>query len=81
MKTIYTLKQIEALPTIKQGHTDDLKIETKDMRIWLSRLTKEDGIAFDNQVTIEKLYRATASSRKSSSFGTRWMTYKEYEAK
>ena len=51
----YTLAELEALPTITQGHTDDLKIQTKYIRVWLSRMTKEDGMPYDNQVTIERL--------------------------
>lgn len=51
----YTLAELEALPTIEQGHMDDLKIKTKYIKVWLSRMTKEDGMPYDNQVTIERL--------------------------
>ena len=51
----YTLSELEALPTIEQGHMDDLKIKTKYIKVWLSRMTKEDGMPYDNQVTIERL--------------------------
>lgn len=76
----YTLAELSALPTLSQGHTDDLKIETKGVRVWLSRMTVEDGMPYDNQVTVEKLYCAAASSRKPSTTGTRWVTAEEYEA-
>lgn len=51
----YTLAELAALPTIEQGHMDDLKIKTKYIKVWLSRMTKEDGMPYDNQVTIERL--------------------------
>ena len=42
MKT-YTVNELEALPTLYQGHTDDLKVETDTERVWLSRMQPEDG--------------------------------------
>lgn len=67
----YTLAQLEALPTIKQGHTDDLKIESGNGRVWLSRMTIEDGQPYNNQVTIERFNDAKG----------RWETVTSYEAK
>lgn len=64
-----SLKELEALTTLKQGHTDDLKIESDLCRIWLSRLTVEDGQPYDNQVTIELLVAG------------KWVTCKTYQAK
>ena len=32
---------------------NDLKIDTGNSRIWLSRLTTLDGMPYDNQITIE----------------------------
>ena len=49
----YTLKQLEALPTLSVGQADDLKIETEVTRIWLSRCGVEDGEPFPNKVTVE----------------------------
>ncbi len=82
----YTLKQLEALPTLHQGHTDDLKIEThkgypfkesKGVRVWLSRLTVEDGQPYNNQVTVEE-YR----EKKISGFDSwQWVTVQQYQAK
>ena len=55
----YTLEDLEDLPTISEGHTDDLKIEKYiygiKVRIWLSRMTIEDGMPYNNQVTVEYL--------------------------
>jgi len=51
----FTLKELQQLKTISQGHTDDLKIKTADTKVWLSRLTVEDGMPYNNMVTVEKL--------------------------
>jgi hypothetical protein len=97
----YTLAELEALPTISQGHTDDLKVEAYDIdkktkeittgtRIWLSRMTKEDGMPYDNQVTVEKLKGGYVSAtreqyQKQGKRGRweapRWVTVYTYEAK
>lgn len=66
----YTLSELEFMPTIEQGHTDNLKIKTENIRVWLSRMNIEDGQPYNNQVTIER--------RNSDS---QWVTYKQYEAK
>lgn len=77
----YTLTEIEALPTIEQGHTDDLKIQTSTMRVWLSRMTIEDGQLYNNQVTIEKLSETAGSPKKETTTGKQWLTFEQYEAK
>jgi hypothetical protein len=48
------LAELEAMPTLSQGQADDLKIDTGDQRVWLSRMTAEDGEPYDNRVTIER---------------------------
>jgi hypothetical protein len=58
--TLFELKNIteaelEALPTISKGHFDDLKIETGNIRVWLSRMTKEDG-HFGRNISYEKFF-------------------------
>jgi len=40
----YSLEQIQSMPTIHQGHYDNLKAETTTTRLWLSRLTVADGM-------------------------------------
>ena len=65
------LSKLVQLPTISQGLTDDLKIQTKNKRVWLSRFTVEDGMPYDNQVT-EEIYNFAKQ---------RWEISKEYEAK
>ena len=65
----YTLKELEELETISQGQADDLKIEDGNIRVWLSRMTIEDGMPYNNQVSIEKLQNGA------------WKIIDEYEAK
>lgn len=88
-KRIYTLTELKAMPTIFQGQFDDLKIETEDARIWLSRMTEEDGELCSNKVTVEKLKSGyIATSREAYRRGERgrwlapyWVTEYTYEAK
>ena len=66
----YTLRELEQLETISQGQTDNLKIKTEDTKVWLSRMTVEDGMAYNNMVTIEKLTK-----------DGRWEIIEEYPAR
>ena len=53
---VYSLVELEAMPTITQGQADDLKVDEGDgIRIWLARVGVEDGMPCDNMVTIEEL--------------------------
>ena len=65
----YSLREMEKRKTLHSGHTDDLKFESKGIRVWLSRMTVADGMPYDNQVTVEKLKNGS------------WVTVEEYEAK
>lgn len=69
----YTLKQLEEIPTITQGQTDDLKLEELETRVWLSRMTIEDGQPYNNQVTVEQVKYINGVPT--------WKTIKQYEAK
>jgi hypothetical protein len=51
----YTLAELNDMPTLHSGHFDNLKDETVDTRVWLSRMTVSDGAPYDDQVTVEKL--------------------------
>jgi hypothetical protein len=51
---VYSLEELEAMPTLSQGQADDLKIDSGTVRIWLSRCGIEDGEPCDNKVTIEE---------------------------
>ena len=53
MKIIYTLQELEAMPTLTVGQADNLKIENETIRIWLSRCSVADGEPYDNKVTVE----------------------------
>ena len=65
----YTAKELEKMPTISEGQADDLKVEKKSKyRIWLSRMTIEDGMPYNNQVTEEKFDSKSGS----------WKTVREY---
>lgn len=50
---IPSLKKLLAMPTLAIGQTDDLKIDEGSIRIWVSRLTVEDGMPYNHQLTIE----------------------------
>ena len=59
----FTAAQLEAMPTLSQGHMEDLKISEEGVdangekwwqKTWLSRMTAEDGMPYDNQITVER---------------------------
>lgn len=65
---MYTLKELEGLPTLCTGQAEDLKLETANIRVWLSRCKKEDGEPYDNKVTVEQYIDG------------RWVTARAYMA-
>ncbi|MEK6879073.1 MAG: hypothetical protein AABY22_05665 [Nanoarchaeota archaeon] len=81
-----SLKKIQSLPTIHQGHFDNLKIETQSERIWLSRMTIEDGMPYNNQVTEEKLLLQSKKDINGKNIITilnsakTWQIVRQYEA-
>lgn len=74
----YRLSELQALPTVSHGQDADLKIETKTLRIWLSRMTVADGMPYNNMVTIEQAKTYWAGKER---LRTVWQTVKQYEAK
>ena len=40
---IYTYDELLAMPTLHSGHFANLKVGTGEIRIWVSRMTIEDG--------------------------------------
>lgn len=89
-KRIYSLAHLESLPTLAQGQTDDLKIETPTTRVWLSRCTVEDGEPYNNKVTVEILKEGYVGVKRETyeKYGRRghwetphWVTDYTYEAK
>jgi CDGSH-type Zn-finger protein len=66
----YTLDELEALPTLAVGQADNLKIDNGDgLRVWLCRCGVEDGMPYNNQVTIEEYD------------GERWSDVETYQAR
>ena len=66
-----TKRDIEAMPIINSGHTDNLLYESLYKRVWRSRMTKKDGDELDHAITIEYNNMTTR----------RWETVDRYEAK
>ena len=52
---MYPAEYLKTLPTLCVGHTSDLKIDTGDTRVWLSRCSVEDGEPENDRVTVETL--------------------------
>jgi hypothetical protein len=55
LKERYSAKELGRRKTRCVGQADDLKVESGDTRVWLSRCTKADGEPYNNKVSIEKL--------------------------
>lgn len=51
----YSASELKRMPTLHQGHYDNLKLDTGTQRVWLSRMTVADGAEADNMVRIEEL--------------------------
>lgn len=64
----YSLREIEAFPTLHSGQFANLKVDTGQVRVWLSRMTIADGEKCNNLVSVEVLFEG------------RWETTEEYEA-
>lgn len=52
---MYTKQQLINMPTLFQGHDSDIKYETDDLRIWVSRMMEVDGMEEDNHIMYEVL--------------------------
>jgi hypothetical protein len=63
------LDELEALPVLHQGQADDCHIDTGTERVWLSRCGTEDGMPWNNMVTVERY------------IGGSWIEVEWYEAK
>lgn len=64
----YSLAELDGMETLHSGQYYDLKYEDEDTRVWLSRMTADDGEEYDNKVTVEKLQDG------------KWVTVDEYQA-
>ena len=47
-----TWRELDNMETLCEGQADDLKIDDGNFRVWLSRCGIEDGMPFDNAITI-----------------------------
>jgi hypothetical protein len=50
----FSLAELDEMPTLHEGHCENVKYVDNDIKITLSRMTKADGMPYDNQVTVEK---------------------------
>ena len=64
----YSLQELQAKKTLATGQADDLKVETRTTRVWLSRCTVDDGEPYNNKVSVEKYQNG------------RWETIETYQA-
>jgi hypothetical protein len=84
---IYKLEWLQHLKTLESSQTDDLKYEDQGRRLWLSRMTIEDGMPYNNQVTEENfilqpvLGKNGQLVRRISGSGLTWQIVRQYEAK
>lgn len=62
-----TATELRKLPTLAVGQADNLKIDDGTTRVWLCRCGRDDGMPYDNQITVEKLIDG------------RWETVETYE--
>lgn len=63
-----TRAKLEALPTLAQDQTNDLKVETARTRVWLSRCSIKDGEPYNHKVTVEVFRKG------------KWSILEEYQA-
>ena len=55
MRRMPDWRELEDLPTLQQGYTCDLKVDTGELRLWQARTTIEDGEPFRHTIYIERL--------------------------
>ena len=55
----YTASELEGMATIGTSQWADLKVDAGDSRVWLSRMKRIDGVAYENQVIVEVLVNGT----------------------
>jgi hypothetical protein len=51
----YTAEELADRPTLAQGQADDLKLDDGETRVWLCRCGIEDGMPYNNAITVERL--------------------------
>lgn len=63
----YTASELRDLPTLSVSRADNLKIDTGTIRVWLCRCGVEDGMPYNDAITVERLVNG------------RWVTIAQYE--
>ncbi len=69
---IHSPNHYRELETIVSGHFDNMVEQTKERRVWVSRMTVEDGAPENKQVTIETVQRGVWTTLRVSS-GDEWV--------
>ena len=64
---VYTPEELAEMPTLSQGHFANLKVDTGQLRYWLSRMTKEDGEK--NAVQVEFYNQKLGSWKEIHAYG------------
>lgn len=64
----FTLEELQNKETLGSSHFDNLKIDEDCYRVWLSRMTIDDGMEYNNQVTVEELVNGV------------WVIARQYQA-
>ena len=55
MEKVYKAEELKKMPTIATGQAFDLKVESDGLRVFLCRCGTEDGMPYDDAISIEKL--------------------------
>ena len=50
-----TADELRDLPTLSTGQADNLKIDNGETRVWLCRCGVEDGMPYNDAITVENL--------------------------
>lgn len=50
----FSAEELRAMPTLSKSQADNLKVDDGKHRVWLSRMRVEDGMPYNNQVTVEE---------------------------
>lgn len=61
-RDMFTVAELDAMPTLIQGQAEDCKVSTPTERVWLSRLTPADGFT-GNRISFEHFDAASGKWR------------------
>lgn len=86
----YTLAELNSMPTIHEGHFDNIKYDDGKARVMISRMSVADGAPYDNQVTLQHYLYCTGEGGgrydhvpkgMKGSGEWKWSTTTQYQAK